>query len=81
MRSVRTDETVQVQGVVEMKTPVILLCLILAGCGATSGEAVDAAIKACEPNGGVASLRATRFDFDFEVVCKNGLTIEGRVKE
>lgn len=63
-----------------MKTPIILLALLLAGCGWTGGEAVQAAQKACEPYGGIKFLLGRASASDYKVVCDNDVIIEGTVK-
>lgn len=62
-----------------MKTPIIMLLLLLSGCGWTSGEAMKKAIEVCEPHGGVKYLYGNNHDSDFDVQCTNGVRIKGTV--
>lgn len=63
-----------------MKTPLIILALLLAGCSWTGGEAVKAAQKVCEPHGGVKFLIGRSSATDYKAICNDGVTIEGTVK-
>lgn len=62
-----------------MKAPIImlLLLLLLSGCGWTSEEAMKKAIEVCEPHGGVKYLHGSAHASDFDVECKNGVRIKG----
>lgn len=60
--------------------PYPLVVVLLSGCGLTTGEQAQAGDVACEPHGGVITYYVVMGSW-FQVSCKNGTRIEGRVKK
>lgn len=61
-----------------MKAPIIMLLLLLSGCG-VGGEAAKKAFEVCEPHGGVRFLAGMAHTDTYEVVCNDGVEIKGTV--
>ncbi len=52
----------------------LLLALLLTGCGVTASE-IEAARRLCEPNGGIERMLPTASSFD--AYCRNGAMFHG----